>query len=203
MRINDSKWIISTLIICLVLFGYAIYSQNSVHPEMSKSKIVKQNSETSDASILMDFTQLHLEITNTEIVDQVSGKQYSYDGLLVKDRDATLTSSAGKKFFVVTLKGIVSSEPCTIQIGHNDFTAIYAITSYSYRVAVSSAISLDGGEWLIPSEERVTSSVSFIEEPRSLAIKIAFDLPQETIDFLVRYPALVRGKTTILPSRKP
>jgi len=131
---------------------------------------------------LMDLAQLKLEVTNTEVVGQIS--RYN----------TTLSAKEGFKLFVVTLIGIVT-EPCQIIIGAEEFSAIYKKeTNFSSKV--SDAFAHDDS-WSVPPEGFSVTSKFPIKEPGTIIIKVAFILPEKITSFFVRYPALAKGKATI------
>jgi len=145
------------------------------------------NAISQELPFLMDLAQLKLEVTNTEVVDQISSFI------------TTLSAKEGYKLLAVTLKGIVTG-PCIISIGPEEFSAIYKKETTDNKgekgttllIKLSSAIAKDDS-WSISS---ATSSY-YIYEPGPIILKVAFILPEKITNFFVRYPALAKGKATI------
>jgi len=139
----------------------------------------------------MDLAQLKLEVTNAEVVGQISSF------------NATLSAEKGYKLVVVTLKGIVT-HPCKITIETGEFSAIYegeftnnmGEKEAIFHVEVSGAIG-KGASWLISGADFRIESTDSIKEPGPIIIKVAFILPEKITNFFVRYPALAKGKATI------
>jgi hypothetical protein len=139
----------------------------------------------------MDLAKLKLEVTNTEVVGQIS------------DFDTTLSAKEGFKLVVVTLKGIVT-HPCQISIGTAEFSAIYKEEATNWEgekvtilfVEVSAAIAEDDS-WSISRVGAIITPFYYIDEPGPIILKVAFILPEKITSFFVRYPALAKGKATI------
>jgi hypothetical protein len=74
------------------------------------------NAISQELPFLMDLAQLKLEVTNTEVVDQISSS-YGLD-------TTTLSANEGYQLVVVTLKGIVP-HPRRIIIKNSEFSVIY------------------------------------------------------------------------------
>jgi hypothetical protein len=149
------------------------------------------NAISQELPFLMDLAQLKLEVTNTEVVDQISNS------------NTTLSVKKGYKLVVVTLKGIVT-DPCKIPIKTSEFSAIYEEETTNNKgeketnihIEVSAAIA-KGDSWSISQVGvRVTSSY-YIYEPGPIILKVAFNLPEKITSFFVRYPTLAKGKATI------
>ena len=140
---------------------------------------------------LMDLAQLKLEVTNTEVVGQISSF------------NTTLSAKKGYKLVVVTLKGIVT-HPCSITIETGEFSAIYEEETTNNKgekgtrlnVKLSAAIA-KGDSWSIPPVGVRVTSTCYIYEPGHIILKVAFILPEKITNFFVRYPALAKGKATI------
>jgi len=149
------------------------------------------NAISQELPFLMDLAQLKLEVTNTEVVDQISSFF------------TTLSANEGDKLFVVTLIGIVT-DPCQIIIGAEEFSAIYEEETTNNKSEKGTRLYLKGSAaiakgniWVISSVNvRVTTTYP-IEEPGPIIIKVAFILPEKITNFFVRYPALAKGKATI------
>ena len=140
---------------------------------------------------LMDLAQLKLEVTNTEVVGQISSF------------NTTLSANEGYKLVAVTLKGIVT-HPCKITIETGEFSAIYEEETTnnkgeketSFRIKVSAAIA-KGDSWSIPPVGGRVTTTYYIREPGPIILKVAFTLPEKITNFFVRYPALAKGKATV------
>jgi len=149
------------------------------------------NAISQEHPFLMDLAQLKLEVTNTEVVVQIS------------DFDTTLSAKEGYKLVVVTLKGIVT-HPCQISIGTGEFSAIYEEEATNWEgekvtilyVGVSAAIAKDDS-WSISQVGAKITLFYYIDEPGPIIFKVAFILPEKITSFFVRYPALAKGKATI------
>jgi len=143
---------------------------------------------------LMDLAQLKLEVTNMEVVGQISTTGYQV---------TTLSAKEGFKLFVVTLKGIVT-HPCKITIEAGEFSAIYEEETTNnkgeketiFRIKVSAAIA-KGDSWSIPPVGGRITTTYYIREPGPIILKVAFTLPEKITNFFVRYPALAKGKATV------
>jgi hypothetical protein len=139
----------------------------------------------------MDLAQPKLEVTNTEVVGQISSF------------NTTLSAKKGCKLVVVTLKGIVT-HPCKITIETGEFSAIYEREFTNNKgeketilhVKVSDAIARDNS-WLISKADFRIVSTYCIEEPGPIILKVAVILPKKITNFFVHYPALAKGKATI------
>ncbi|GAI90627.1 unnamed protein product, partial [marine sediment metagenome] len=111
------------------------------------------NAISQELPFLMDLAQLKLEVTNTEVVDQISSSSFGRD-------DTTLSAWEGYKLLVVTLKGIVVLHPCIITIETREFSAIAIYEEETTNnkgeketrpyVMVSDAVAI-GDQWAIPS----------------------------------------------------
>jgi len=143
------------------------------------------NAISQELPFLMDLAQLELEVTNTEVVDQILS---SY-GL----NTVTLKAGEGIQLVVVTLKGIVP-HPCRIIIKNSEFSVIYEKET-SLHIKVSLAIT-NNDSWSVSPEGFSVSDI-FIKEPGPIILKVAVILPEEITNFFVRYPALAKGKATI------
>ena len=143
------------------------------------------NAISQELPFLMDLAQLELEVTNTEVVDQILS---SY-GL----NTVTLSAGEGIQLVVVTLKGIVP-HPCRIIIKNSEFSVIYEKET-SLHIKVSLAIT-NNDSWSVSPEGFSVSDI-FIKEPGPIILKVAFTLPEKITNFFVRYPALAKGKATI------
>ena len=149
------------------------------------------NAISQELPFLMDLAQLKLEVTNTEVVDQISSF------------NTTLSAKEGYKLVVVTLKGIVT-HPCQISIGTAEFSAIYGEEATNWEgekvtilyVEVSAAIAEDDS-WSISRVGATITLFYYIKEPGPTILKVAFILPEKITNFFVRYPALAKGKATI------
>ena len=150
------------------------------------------NTISQELPFLMDFAQLKLEVTNTEVVDQIS----SYFGL----DTLTLSAKEGDKIVVVTLKGIVP-HPCRITIEPRDFSVICEEettkskgekeVSLGFRVSdATSGVTGESWGWLLTRS-------TFTGKPGPIILKMAVCLPEKITNFFVRYPVLAKGKTTI------
>ena len=144
------------------------------------------NAISQELPFLMDLAQLELEVTNTEVVDQISSS-YGLDTI-------TLSANEGYQLVVVTLKGIVP-HPCRIIIKNSEFSVIYEKET-SLHIEVSSAIT-NNDSWSVPPEGFSVTSDIFIKEPGPIILKVAVILPEKITNFFVRYPALAKGKATI------
>ena len=180
--------IVSSIVLIIILLSFftnSIYCQDQTIEELYFNTISQELPE------LMDLAQLKLEVTNTEVVGQIS----SYN--------TTLSAKEGFKLFVVTLIGIVT-EPCQIIIGAEEFSAIYEEETTnnkgeketSFRIKVSAAIA-KGDSWSISQVGHSLTSFYYIKEPGPIIIKVAFILPEKITNFFVRYPALTKGKATV------
>jgi len=151
---------------------------------------------------LMDLAKLKLEVTNTELVDQISSSR------------GKLWAKGGKKFVVVTLKGKIA-EACRIAIDPKDLTAVYEIQTNEgkrLRTTRSFAVALDD-VWVI-SEHAIATSISGgiliideilamqFEKPGTIILKAAFRFPEKLNNFFIRYPTLAKGKAMILKHSK-
>jgi len=143
---------------------------------------ISQELELLELPFLMDLAQLKLEVTNTEVVGQISGFF------------ATLSAKEEYKLVVVTLKGIVT-DPCQISINTGEFSAIYE-KGTGLNVKVSGAIAKDDS-WSVPQVGSSITTICYIKEPGPIILKVAFILPEKITNFFVRYPALAKGKATI------
>jgi len=154
------------------------------------------NAISQELPFLMDLAKLKLEVTNTEVVDQISSSSFGRD-------DTTISAKEGYKLVVVTLKGIVL-HPCIITIAAREFSAIYEEETTNNKgeketrpyVMVSDAVAI-GDQWAIPSVGSRVTTTYYIKEPGPIIIKVAFMLPEKITNFFVRYPALAKGKATI------
>jgi len=147
------------------------------------------NAISQELPFLMDLAQLKLEVTKTEVVDQISSSSFGLDATTT-----TTTANEGYQLVVVTLKGIVP-HPCRIIIKNSEFSVIYEKET-SLHIEVSSAItSIDS--WSVPPEGFSVTSDIFIKEPGPIILKVAVILPEKITNFFVRYPALAKGKATI------
>jgi hypothetical protein len=144
------------------------------------------NAISQELPFLMDLAQLKLEVTNTEVVDQISSS-YGLD-------TTTLSANEGYQLVVVTLKGIVP-HPCRIIIKNSEFSVIYEKET-SLHIEVSSAIT-NNDSWSVPPEGFSVTSDIFIKEPGPIILKVTVILPEKITNFFVRYPALAKGKATI------
>jgi hypothetical protein len=143
---------------------------------------------------LMDLAQLKLEVTNMEVVGQISTTGYQV---------TTLSAQEGYKLVVVTLKGIVT-DPCKIPIETGEFSAIYGEETTnkkgeketSFHITLSGAIA-KGDSWSIPPVDSRVTTTYYIREPGPIILKVAFTLPEKITNFFVRYPALAKGKATV------
>ena len=155
-------------------------------------------SQEPELPFLTDLAQLELEVTNTEVVDQISSSSFGRD-------DTKLSAWEGYKLVVVTLKVIVI-HPCIITIETREFSAIAIYEEETTNnkgeketrsyVMVSDAVTI-GDQWTIPSVNTRVFTVNPIKEPGPIIIKVAFILPEKITNFFVRYPALAKGKATI------
>jgi len=154
------------------------------------------NAISQELPFLMDLAQLKLEVTNTEVVDQISSSNFG--------RDATTTADEGYKLVVVTLKGIVP-HPCRIAIETRDFSAVYEKETsnskgekeVSLGFDVSDAIATTDDSWILTGDISYFISILYIREPGPTIIKVAFIFPEKITSFFVRYPTLAKGKATI------
>jgi len=152
---------------------------------------ISQEPELLELPFLMDFAQLKLEVTNTEVVDQISRF------------NTTLSVNEGYKLVVVTLKGIVTG-PCQISIETREFSAIYEEETTNNKgeketrlsVKLSDAIARDDS-WSIFQVAFSETTTCYIKEPGPIILKVAFILPEKITNFFVRYPALAKGKAAI------
>jgi len=152
-------------------------------------------SQEPELPFLMDLAQLKLEVTNAEVVDQISSSSFG--------RDATTTANEGYKLVVVTLKGIVP-HPCRIAIETRDFSAVYEKETtnskgekeVSLGFDVSDAIATDD-RWTLTGDSIYRYNILYIREPGPIILKMAVCLPEQINNFFVRYFALAKGKATI------
>ena len=149
------------------------------------------NAISQELPFLMDFAQLKLEVTNTEVVDQIS--------CVFCTDTITFSAKEGDKIVVVTLKGIVP-HPCRITIEPRDFSVIYEEettnskgekeVSLGFRVSDATSVTGESWGWLLTRS-------TFTGKPGPIILKMAVCLPEQITDFFVRYPVLAKGKTTI------
>jgi len=180
---SKSMWLASVFMVVFLLFAWMATG-------LAQENTVDRYAISQELPELMDLAQLKLEVTNTEVVGQISGY------------NTTLSAKEGFKLFVVTLIGIVT-EPCKIAIETREFSAIYEkeITNNkgeketSLDVIVSDAVAT-GDSWSIPPVGARTFTVCPIKAGPTI-IKVAFILPEKITSFFVRYPALAKGKATI------
>jgi len=168
-------WLASVFMVVFLLFAWMATG-------LAQENTVDRYAISQELPELMDLAQLKLEVTNTEVVGQISGY------------NTTLSAKEGFKLFVVTLIGIVT-EPCQIIIGAEEFSAIYKKeTNFSSKVSDAFA---NDDSWSVPPEGFSVTSKFPIKEPGPIIIKVAFILPEKITNFFVRYPALAKGKATI------
>ena len=154
------------------------------------------NAISQELPFLMDLAKLKLEVTNTEVVDQISSSSFGRD-------DTTISAKEGYKLVVVTLKGIVL-HPCIITIAAREFSAIYEEETTNNKgeketrlsVKLSDAIARDDS-WSIFQVAFSETTTCYIKEPGPIILKVAFILPEKITNFFVRYPALAKGKAAI------
>ena len=181
---SKSMWLASVFMVVFLLFAWMATG-------LAQENTVDRYAISQELPELMDLAQLKLEVTNTEVVGQIS----SYN--------TTLSAKEGFKLFVVTLIGIVT-EPCQIIIGAEEFSAIYKKETTDNKGEKGTTLLIKGSaaiarydSWSISQVGHSLTSFYYIKEPGPIIIKVAFILPEKITNFFVRYPALAKGKATI------
>jgi hypothetical protein len=149
---------------------------------------------------LTELAQLKMKVTAVEVIDKL------YDGPSDQAERHIIKAAEGTRIVVVTLKG-TAPRPCTATFKSTDFSCSYekSVSGHDGKKeresAIGPAVAASYGEpWSFSPGVR-TASFYLYGKGDPVVLKIAFVVPLDVKNLLVRHPAFSAGKA-VIPGKK-